>query len=101
MTTRVRRELLKHKTWAFVPVLFLLSSMASDGFPDASKPDNGDIAPQVLEVPARGDPPRTSPGGADKNAAPEKSKESSPPFEDFVPSEKIDADKAVDFPVDI
>jgi len=34
-------------------------------------------------------------------AVPKKPKEPSPPFEDFVPSEKIDADKAVDFPVDI
>jgi hypothetical protein len=34
-------------------------------------------------------------------AVPKKPKEPPPPFEDFVPSEKIDADKAVDFPVDI
>jgi hypothetical protein len=59
------------------------------------------IAPAVSEVPAQGDPHRTSPGDPDKKAVPEKSKEPSPPFEDFVPSEKIDADKAVDFPVDI
>jgi hypothetical protein len=113
MTARARKKFLKCKTWVFVPVLFLLSNVTSDGFPDASKSGNGDIAPKALEVLAQGDPQkgaqeeksrtpsRTSPGDSDKKAGPEKSKEPAPPFEDFVPSEKIDADKAVDFPVDI
>jgi len=101
MTSWARRRFLKRKTWAFVPVLFLLASTASDGFPDASKSNRGDMAPAVSQGPAQGVPPRTSPGPSDKKAVPEKPKEPSPAFEDFVPSEKIDADKAVDFPVDI
>lgn len=113
MTTRVRGKRLKRETWAFVPVLFLLLSVASDAFPAALKADSGDIVLAVMEVLAQGDPQKgvkeeksrtpseTSPGDLGKKAVPEKSKESSPPFEDFVPSEKIDADKAVDFPVDI
>jgi len=113
MTTRVRGKRLKRETWAFVPVLFLLLSVASDAFPAALKADSGDIIPAVMEVLAQGDPQKgvkeeksrtpleTSPGDLGKKASPEKSKESSPSFEDFVPSEKIDADKAVDFPVDI
>jgi hypothetical protein len=113
MTTRVRRILLKRRTWTFIPVLFLLLSVASDGFPEVLKTDTRDIVPVVLEVLAQGDPqkgvheeksrtPReTSPGDLGKKAVPEKPKERSPSFEDFVPSEKIDADKAVDFPVDI
>jgi hypothetical protein len=101
MTTWARRKFLRRKTWAFFPVLFLLASVASDGFPDASKSNNGDMAPAVLEVPAQKDAPRTSPGDSEMKAVPKKQKEPSPPFEDFVPSEKIDADKAVDFPVDI
>jgi hypothetical protein len=113
MTTMVSGKLLKRRTWAFIPVFFLLSNVTLDGFPDASKSGNGDIAPKALEVLAQGDPQkgaqeeksrtpsRTSPGDSDKKAGPEKSKEPAPPFEDFVPSEKIDADKAVDFPVDI
>ncbi len=74
------RKLLKREIWAFVPVLFLLSSMASDGFPEALKADIGDISPWVLEVLAQGDPqksvkeeksrtpPETSPGDLDKKA---------------------------------
>jgi hypothetical protein len=57
--------------------------------------------PAISQGPAQRDDPRTSSGDSDKKAVPEKTKEPSPPFEDFVPSEKIDADKAVDFPVDI
>jgi len=101
MTTWARRKFLKRKAWAFVPVLFVLASTASDGFPDASKWHNSPIVSAVSEGPAQGTPPRTSPGPSDKKAVPDKPKEPSPPFEDFVPSEKIDADKAVDFPVDI
>jgi hypothetical protein len=92
---------MKRMTWAFVPVLFLLSSVAADGFPDASKSSSSGAAPEVLGMLAQGDPPRPSPGDSDQKAAPEKPRAPSPPFEDFVPSEKIDADKAVDFPVDI
>ena len=107
------RKLLKHATRAFVTMLFILLGMASSAFPDALKANLDDIAPKVLEVLAQGDPQKrvqeeksltgseTSPGVLDKNTAPEKSKEPSPSFKDFVPSEKIDADKAVDFPVDI
>jgi hypothetical protein len=75
--------------------------VTSDGFRDISGSTRGNGGPAVTEGPAQGDPPRTPPGDSDKKAGPEKSKEPAPPFEDFVPSEKIDADKAVDFPVDI
>jgi len=107
------RKPLKHATRAFVIVLLALSGMASSGFPDASKANIDDTAPKVLEALAQGDPQKrvkeekgltgseTSPGVLDKKTGPEKSKEPSSPFKDFVPSEKIDADKAVDFPVDI
>ena len=101
MMTGARKRFLKRKIWVFVPLLFLLSSVASDGFPEVSKSTNRNGASAALQGPAQGDPPRTSPGESGKKAAPEKPKEPSPPFEDFVPSEKIDADKAVDFPVDI
>jgi hypothetical protein len=106
-------KLLKHATRAFVTVLFILLGMASEGFPDASKANVDDTAPKVLEALAQGDPQEsvkeeksltgseTSPGVLDKKTGTEKSKEPSSPFKDFVPSEKIDADKAVDFPVDI
>jgi len=40
-------------------------------------------------------------GDARKPEAPPGQNEKKPPPRDFVPSEKIDADKAVDFPVDI
>jgi len=104
---------MKRKIGAFVTVLFILLGMASSAFPDASKANIGDIAPNVLEGLAQGDSEKnvkeekhstgseTSPGVLEKNTAPEKSKEPSSPFKDFVPSEKIEADKAVDFPVDI
>ena len=104
---------MKRKIGAFVTVLFILLGMVSSGFPGAPKANIGDIAPNVLEGLAQGDPQKrveekkrpneseTSPGVLEKNTAPEKSKEPSSPFKDFVPSEKIDADKAVDFPVDI
>jgi len=101
MTTRARKRFLKRRIWVFVPLLFLLSSAASQGSPDVLKSTPRDTASAALQGPAQGDPPRTSPGESDKKAVPEKPKEPSPPFEDFVPSEKIDADKAVDFPVDI
>ena len=106
-------KLMKHEIRAFVTVLFILLGMTSEGFPDASKANIGDIAPNVLEGLAQGDSEKnvkeeknstgseTSPGVLEKNTAPEKSKEPSSPFKDFVPSEKIEADKAVDFPVDI
>ena len=104
---------MKRKIGAFVTVLFILLGMASSGFPDASKANIGDVTPKVLEALAQGDPQKsvkeeksltgseTAPGVFKKNNAPEKSKEPSSPFKDFVPSEEIDADKAVDFPVDI
>lgn len=101
MMTWARKRFLKRRIWVFVPVFFLLSSAASYGSPDVSKSRNRDTPSAVSQGPAQGDLPRTSPGGSDKKAVPEKPKEPSPPFEDFVPSEKIDADKAVDFPVDI
>jgi hypothetical protein len=55
-------------------------------------------------------PPRQEPapqkkdsvsGDTRKPEAPPGQKDKKPPPGDFVPSEKIDADKAVDFPVDI
>ncbi len=113
MKTEVRREFSKRNTWACVPVLLLFLCTAQAPAPEGSKSNNGDMAPAVLEGLAQTDPQngakgeksripsRTSPGDSDKKAVPEKPKEPSPPFEDFVPSEKIDADKAVDFPVDI
>jgi len=101
MTTKKGRNLFKRKTWVIVPVLFLLSSVASDGFPDVSKSTNRNSASAASQGPAQGDPPRTSPGDSDAKAVPEKARVPFPPFEDFVSSEKIDADKAVDFPVDI
>ena len=62
----------------------------------------------VLKDPA-GNAQKQKSGGPDKNAAAaEKKKTTSPqqrekkaPVKDFVPSEKIKADKAVDFPADI
>jgi hypothetical protein len=101
MTTMAGSILLKSKTWALVPVFFLLSSVIADGFADVSKPNTGEKTPAVSQGPAQGGPSRNSPADPDKKAGPEKPKEPAPPFEDFVPSEKIEADKAVDFPVDI
>jgi hypothetical protein len=94
-------------------VLLVFLCTAQAAAPDGSKSHNQDIVPAVLEGLAQADPQnsakgeksgtpsRTSPGDSDMKAVPKKPKETSPPFEDFVPSEKIDADKAVDFPVDI
>lgn len=101
MTTMVGRKLLKRRTRAFIPVFLLLANVTSDGFADVSKPNTGEKTPAASQGPAQGGPSRTSPADPDKKADPEKPKEPSPAFRDFVPSEKIEADKAVDFPVDI
>jgi hypothetical protein len=95
------RNLLKRKTWALIPVFFLLSSVTSDGLQNPSGSTHGNVGPAVSEGPAQEDRSRPSPADPDPKAGPEKSREPAPPFEDFVPTEKIDADKAVDFPVDI
>lgn len=101
MTTMLGSKLLKRKTWALVPVFFLLSSVTSDGLQNPSGSTHGNVGAAVSEGPAQEDRSRTSPADSDPKAGPDKSKEPPPAFEDFVPSEKIDADKAVDFPVDI
>ena len=62
----------------------------------------------VLKDPA-GTAEKQKPGGPEKNAAAtekknttsQKQREKKTPLKDFVPSEKIKADKAVDFPADI
>lgn len=101
MTICARKRFLKRRIRVFVSVLFLLLSLASEGFPEGSKSSRGDGVSAVSQGPAQGDLPRPAPRESGKKAVPDQPKEPSPPFEDFVPSEKIDADKAVDFPVDI
>jgi hypothetical protein len=101
MRTWPRRGFLKRKVWVLTPVLLLCWCTASEGFEDVSKSRKGDGASAVSQGAAQGGPSRTSPSDPHKKAVPEKPKEPSPAFQDFVPSEKIDADKAVDFPVDI
>jgi hypothetical protein len=98
---------------AFVLVLFVLLGTASEGFSFTPKAHGDDTALKALVALAQRDPHKKvkeeknlaeseapSPD-SDKRAVPEKPKEPSPSFKDFVPSEKIDADKAVDFPADI
>jgi len=101
MTIRAKKKFVKRRIRVFVPLLFLLSTVASGAFQDVSKSSSETTAAAISQGPAQGDPPRNSPGESDKNAVPDKAKQPSPPFEDFLTSEKIDADKAVDFPVDI
>jgi hypothetical protein len=57
-----------------------------------------DTPPQQKPAPQKQD---SASGDTRKQEAPPGQKETKPPPKDFAPSEKIDADKAVDFPVDI
>ena len=69
----------------FVPLLFLLLILAFAAIgPDAPADDPG----QATEEPQAPEPPATEP-------------ESEEPPETFVPSEKLPADSAISFPVDI
>jgi len=94
-------------------VLLVLSGLALEGFSYTPKARGADTVRKALVALAQGEPQKkvkeeknrtgseTPSPDSDKTAEPVPPKETSPSLRDFVPSEKIDADKAVDFPVDI
>jgi len=97
----------------FFPVLLVLCALAFGGFSYTPEARGGDFEPEAFVALAQGDPQKkvkeernrtgseSPPPDADKRGERVPPKETSPSLRDFVPSEKIDADKAVDFPVDI
>jgi hypothetical protein len=98
---------------AFVLVLLVLSALASGLYSAAPQACGADTEPEAFAALAQGDPQKKGKEEKDRagsgSPSPDAGKggEPVPPREtpsspkDFVPSEKIDADKAVDFPVDI
>lgn len=74
-------------------------------FPDDTRHVTVLVQRTQTTVPDKKEPPSatqdTAAGAEGKNKDAPRQKDTSPAPKDFVPSEKIDADKAVDFPVDI
>src|SRR5512139_2284634 len=60
--------------------------------------EKADVSPKKDPGPEKKD---GTPGDTRTQEEPSQQKDKKPPPKDFVPSEKIDADKAVDFPADI
>ena len=79
-----RKQLCKHTSPQSAPVLIVLQDQSSTTEKQKSAPSGKDATAT----------------GKEKDPSPQQTKKKAPP-KGFVPSEKIKADKAVDFPADI